>query len=57
MFSIYFIQKFNPVFIIYKPVATVSRENKLYLSLELCIFKKKKLIYSAPNPVNKKVSG
>lgn len=56
MFSIYFIQKFNPVFIIYKPVATVLRENKLFLSLELCTFKKKKLIYSAPNPVNKKVS-
>lgn len=56
MCHIYFIQNFNPVFIIYKPVATVLWENKLFLSLELHIFKKKKLLYSALKSVNKQVS-
>lgn len=40
MFHIYFIQNFNPVFILYKSVATFLWEYKLFLSLELHIFKK-----------------
>lgn len=54
MFHIYFIQNFNTVFIIYKSVATFLWENKLFLSLEMHIFKKKKLLYSVES-VNKKV--